>query len=269
MGENSLWSEHHNYSKMKILASISVAIAFVSAGPATFPVPSPYRWDESFTVKMPQMDDEHRGLFNGILLIERENTPENLKAANIKYHDHFDLEESLFEQTMSDDYTSDHKKKHSDFFETFYARIDEEHKILFDSIRAVSHDPESTKDLSDLKYQMRAHFDYESGLFCNSETYHDCEKHKKKHDTFYSRLYDMKNPVPKEDIEWAKNWLAQRIKNTDFQYKFKLNTYLHKVPSPYVWEEWLQVYYKDLDDEHVDLFKAIRDSVEHPADQQK
>ena len=41
--QNSLWSEHHNYSKMKILASISVAIAFVSAGPATFPVPSPYR----------------------------------------------------------------------------------------------------------------------------------------------------------------------------------------------------------------------------------
>merc|ERR1712126_370667 len=94
-----------------------------------------------------------------------------------------------------------------DSFEVFYARLDDEHKILFDSIRAVGHDQDSTKALSDLKFQMRAHFDYESGIFCDSETYLDCEEHKKKHDTFYQRLYDLTTPVNKSDVDWAKNWL--------------------------------------------------------------
>ena len=61
----------------------------------------------------------------------------------------------------------------------------------------------------------------------------------------------------------------QHIKNTDFVYKFKLNNYEHSVPRPYVWQPWLQVYSHQLDDEHVELFKAIRDSVEHPNDQEK
>lgn len=152
----------------------------------------------------------------------------------------------------------------------FYARLDEEHKILFDSIREVGHNPDSTQALNDLKYQMRAHFDYESGLFCDPSTnYTGCEEHKKKHDTFYRRLNALETPVASQDVEWAKNWLAQHIRNTDFQYKFKLNSYHHDVPSPYIWQEWLQVYYKDLDDEHRALFDAIRDSVEHPESQDK
>ena len=88
---------------------------------------------------------------------------------------------------------------------------------------------------------MRAHFDYERGLFCNSETYYDCEEHSKKHDIFYKRLYALENPVSIADINWAANWLAHHIKNTDFQYKFKLNNYIHEVPRPYVWQPWLQV----------------------------
>merc|ERR1712112_259786 len=179
-----------------------------------FSVPDPYRWDESFTVKMPQIDDEHRGLFNGILLVERENNEENLKAATVKYHDHFTFEEGLFKQTMSDDYIEDHLGKHKAFLdrfdkwtspvpeaeltwaknwlvqhikntdfkyvgslpyhvpkpynwddsvEVFYERIDDEHKELFDHLRALGHDLESTKELTNLQFKMRAHFDYERG----------------------------------------------------------------------------------------------------------
>ena len=194
------------------LLSLSVSLG---AGGLVFPVPDPYRWDESFVVQEPQLDDEHRGLFNGLLLIERENTPENLAAAVVKYHDHFSLEESLFEQTMSEGYTADHKGKHSVFlarfdgwsspvaeseltwaknwlvqhikntdfkyvgsmphpvpkpynwdesFEVFYARLDDEHKILFDHIRELGNNPDSSQNLTDLKFKMRAHFDSKSKL---------------------------------------------------------------------------------------------------------
>jgi len=304
--------------KTAILASfVGLAVSRIIV-----PVPNPYRWDESFTVQQPQLDDEHRGLFNAILLIERENTKANLDAALIKYRDHFELEEGMFEQTMPKYYVLEHKNKHKTFmrrmgawtegvsvselfwakewlvnhikntdfqyigpglmphevpkpyhwdesFEVFYQRIDDEHKVLFDSIREVAHHPESTKALNDLKYQMRAHFDYEQGIFCNSKNYHQCNEHKKKHNAFYKVLNDAKTPVPKTMTDWAKNWLVQHIKNTDFQYKFKLENYLHTVPRPYVWVPELQVYYKDMDDEHVILFDAIRDSVEHPDDAAK
>ena len=269
---------------------------------------------------MPRIDDEHRGLFNGILLIERENNEKNLKAAVIKYQDHFDYEEGMFEQTMDETYSDEHKKVHAmvmerlngwtapvpaseltwvkdwlvqhiknrDFdyiglmphyvpkpyiwdnsFEVFYERLDDEHKQLFDAIREVGHSLTSTEALSDLKFKMRAHFDYEQGFFCNSETYLHCDEHKKKHETFYKRLYDFQVPVNAADVEWAKNWLAQHIINTDFQYKHKLNTYHHEVPRPYIWEPSFEVYYKQIDDEHVVLFDAIRDSVDHPEDAEK
>jgi len=294
--------------------------ASLAAAGVVHHVPDPYRWDESFTVEMPQFDDEHRGLFNGLLLIERDNTAENLKAANIKYHDHFTLEESHFVQTMSLQYIKDHRGKHHDFLlrfdawhapvpaseiswaknwlvqhikntdfkyigqlphhvpkplhwddglEVFYSRLDEEHKGLFDLIRQVGEHPSSTQHLSDLKSKMRAHFDYERGIFCHSETYHDCDNHAMKHDKFFKQLYVVRNPVGQETVKWAANWLVQHIKNTDFQYKHKLNMYKHKVPRPYVWQPYLSVYYDRLDSEHVGLFDAIRDSVEHPADADK
>ena len=303
-----------------IMSLAALTLAGAASTGVVFPVPDPYRWDESFVVEMPQMDDEHRGLFNGIMLLEANNVQEEFDKLNIKYIDHFALEESYFKQTMSDDYVADHLNKHASFmarfqawtmpvpesevtwaknwlvqhikntdfkyvglmphpvprpyhwdesFEVFYFRLDDEHKILFDHIRELGNNPESTQHLSDLKFKMRAHFDYERGFFCNSDTYTDCEEHSKKHDTFYKRLYDWKNPVDIADVDWAKNWLAQHIKNTDFQYKFKLNNYMHEVPRPYVWQPWLQVYSHQIDDEHDKLFAAIKDSVEHPDDQDK
>ena len=156
-----------------------------------------------------------------------------------------------------------------DSFEVFYARLDDEHKQLFDAIREVANHPERTGALSDLLFKMRAHFDYEQDFFCDSDTYQDCESHKEKHETFYKKLYSFKVTVAKSHADWAKNWLVQHIKNTDFQYKHKLNTYQHDVPRPYIWDKSFEVYYKQLDDEHVGLFDAIRECVDNPDDAEK
>merc|ERR1712216_988366 len=308
-------------SQLPTMRSLLIlSLAGIVASKVIFPVPEPYRWDETFTVKHPQIDDEHRGLFNAILKVERENTEANIKEANVKYHDHFTLEQGLFKQTMSMAYIDDHLAKHGAFLgrfdkwtapvpeseltwaknwlvqhiknidfqyvgllphhvpkpynwddsvEVFYARIDDEHKVLFDHIRELGHTPESKMHLSNLKSKMRAHFDYERGLFCNAETYYDCEEHSLKHETFFKRLNAFENPVPAADTDWAKNWLVQHIINTDFDYKSKLNTYTHEVPRPYIWTPRFSVFYDRLDAEHVALFDAIRDVVDHPEDAEK
>merc|ERR1712080_380808 len=66
------------------------------------------------------------------------------------------------------------------------------------------------------------------------------------------------NPVSTEYLDWATNWLAQHIKNTDFKYRYKLATN-HKTPEPYIWNEEFQVSYKRLDDEHIGLFESMYD----------
>merc|ERR1711872_864446 len=158
-------------------------------------------------------------------------------------------------------YTWDHS------FEVFYARLDDEHKVLFDVLREVGNNLYDAEFLSDLKFKMKAHFEYEQAYFCESETYTECESHKAKHNKFFNWLYNKVHvPVQRADIEEAQNWLAQHIKNTDFKYKHKLNTYHHEVPRPYVWNKSLQVYYKQIDDEHTVLFENILAVSQHPED---
>ena len=56
----------------------------------------------------------------------------------------------------------------------------------------------------------------------------------RKHDVFFKTLTWVTTPVSLEYVTFAKNWLTQHIKNTDFKYKYKLATQ-HKTPEPYVW----------------------------------
>ena len=53
-------------------------------------------------------------------------------------------------------------------------------------------------------------------------------------DHFMERFGARSAPVPADEITWAKNWLVQHIKNTDFQYG---GTMPHPVPRPYDWDE--------------------------------
>ena len=127
----------------------TLALASAASAGVVHPIPDPYRWDESFEVEMPQMDDEHRGLFNGIMMLEANNIQKEFDKLNVKFDDYFSLEESYFKQTMSDEYVADHLNKHATFMTRFQASM---------------------------------------------------------------------MPVPASEVTWAKNWLVQHIKNTDFKY---------------------------------------------------
>merc|ERR1711970_767963 len=141
---SSLRSECLNCQALSTMAKLSLLLLGVglAAARVIYDVPDPYRWDESFTVKMPQFDDEHRGLFNGLYLIQNDNSEKNLKDAIVKFHDHFKLEESHFAQTMSLKYTDDHKAAHN--------------RIL-----AQMNSWEVPVPPSELMSVMRLHFDYE------------------------------------------------------------------------------------------------------------
>ena len=93
--------------------------------------------------------------------------------------------------------------------------------MLFANILAVSQHPDDAAKLQVLKDNMQKHFDFEEQRFCNVEHY-NCVDHKAKHYKFWVVLEDLKVPVGCEEINWAKNWLAQHIKNTDHQYKTRL-----------------------------------------------
>ena len=98
-------------------------------------------------------------------------------------------------------------------FATDYTRIDEEHDVLFANILAVSQHPDDAAKLQDLKDNMDLHFQYEEQRFCAIPNF-ACVAHKMKHYKFWVVLEDQQVPVGCEEINWAKNWLAQHIKNT-------------------------------------------------------
>merc|ERR1712243_249932 len=101
----------------------------------------------------------------------------------------------------------------------------------------------------------RDHFDYEEKQFMACGEPCDADAHKKKHDIFFKTLTWVTNPVSTEYMDFAMNWLAQHIKNTDFRYRYKLAT-SHKTPEPYIWNEEFQVSYKRLDDNTLDCSRV-------------
>jgi len=151
-------------------------------------------------------------------------------------------------------------------FLTNYDRIDDEHKILFKAMQDLSENPDDVDLLNFNRDVYRDHFDYEEKQFmaCGEKCHADA--HKKKHDVFFKTLTWVSTPVSEEYVFFAKNWLAQHIKNTDFLYKYKLPTQ-HKVPEPYIWTREFAVFYKKLDDEHKVLFDNLRAVEEEPNDE--
>merc|ERR1711974_246184 len=89
--------------------------------------------------------------------------------------------------------------------------------------RESAEDPSNAEKHAFCKTKLRMHFDYEEGEFCKVEGY-DCYGHYLKHYNFQTKFQsaDQQVPVGCEEINWAKNWLAQHIKNTDHQYRKRM-----------------------------------------------
>merc|ERR1719268_763265 len=103
-------------------------------------------------------------------------------------------------------------------FEVFYKRLDEEHQGLFKIMFSVENNPYDQAKVDELQKLMRDHFYYEEQRYCSVPGY-SCVDHKMKHYKFWVILDDLQAPINCEQINWAKNWLAQHIKNTDHGYK--------------------------------------------------
>ena len=118
--------------------------------------------------------------------------------------------------------------------------MDDEHKPLFTCLEDVGHNPDDAALLADCLSSYEFHFANEQKLFLESATYpaEEAYQHINKHTAFIATMRNIRTPVDAEYVAYAKNWLAQHIKNTDFRYKNKMP---YEVADPYVWDESFQV----------------------------
>ncbi|XP_014662190.1 PREDICTED: neurohemerythrin-like [Priapulus caudatus] len=80
-----------------------------------FEIPEPYCWDESFKVFYDLVDEQHKGLFQGIFAVaENRACKDSLNNLNKVFGEHFATEEEMMEKAKYADYHS-HKKIHDEF----------------------------------------------------------------------------------------------------------------------------------------------------------
>ena len=103
-------------------------------------------------------------------------------------------------------------------FTVVYSNIDEEHKGLFKGIFDVAADPDNAGKLDHLVKLVIAHFATEEKMM-QDKNYADYSSHKAAHDDFVGKLRGLSAPVSADTIHFAKNWLVNHIKGTDFKYK--------------------------------------------------
>merc|ERR1711974_373632 len=172
----------------------------------------PYIWDESFMTFYKRIDDEHKVLFDCIR--ESAEDPSNAEKhafCKTKLRMHFDYKEGEFCKVEGYDCYG-HYLKHYNFQTKFQSA---------DLHLPVSQHPDDANKLQVLKDNMDLHFQYEEQRFCAIPNF-ACVQHKMKHYKFWVVLEDQQVPVGCEEINWAKNWLAQHIKNTDHQYRKRM-----------------------------------------------
>merc|ERR1712080_442703 len=87
--------------------------------------PDPYVWNESFKVAYPRLDQEHVGLFEGMLAVEKDlGSKQKLDHLKKVVRDHFYYEEEEFcngDEDIPADYCPRHKHKHAKFSEKLAA----------------------------------------------------------------------------------------------------------------------------------------------------
>jgi hemerythrin len=108
-------------------------------------------------------------------------------------------------------------------FQVFYADIDDEHKGLFKGIFDLAAAPGDAAKLTTLFNAVTSHFATEEKKF-DASTFDKAlvAEHKQLHADFVGKLKDLSTPVSPDTIKYAKDWLVNHIKGTDFKYKGKL-----------------------------------------------
>nr|AQV13764.1 hemerythrin [Sparganophilus sp. EP-2017] len=106
-------------------------------------------------------------------------------------------------------------------FRVFYENLDEEHRGLFKGIFDCAKNPSDADALSHLKSAVKTHFTNEEGMMTSAK-YPDFNNHKPLHEEFLKTLNGLTTPLSQDTIKFAKEWLVNHIKTTDFKYKGKL-----------------------------------------------
>merc|ERR1711971_1171914 len=180
---SSLRSEHHNCqlgkSTWAMWACLLLGVLGSAAAKTIFPVPEPYRWDETFTVEFPQMDDEHRGLFTTIRDNKHDIADHRLrhlglmntvKGAQIPITEEMTdfIKNWLAQHIKNTDFTYKGLLpeihpipapfKWNAFFAVYYPEMDEEHKVLFSCLAEVEQSPSDDALLASCLKSYEDHF---------------------------------------------------------------------------------------------------------------
>jgi hemerythrin family non-heme iron protein len=103
-------------------------------------------------------------------------------------------------------------------FRVFYETLDEEHKGLFQAVFDVAAARSDAGKLAALVSKTVAHFTTEEGMM-QAKNYPDFPAHKQIHETFVAKIKGLSTPVDDATVNFAKDWLVNHIKATDFKYK--------------------------------------------------
>jgi hemerythrin family non-heme iron protein len=103
-------------------------------------------------------------------------------------------------------------------FKVFYEQLDEQHKGLFKGIFAVAANKSDGAALAHLVKVVKEHFTTEEGMMATKH-FPDLEPHKHAHADFVTKISALHAPVDDATVHYAKEWLVNHIKGTDFKYK--------------------------------------------------
>ena len=120
--------------------------------------------------------------------------------------------------------------------------LDDGHVILFDAVRDVEANRDDQAVWDNMIKVFNDHFRNEEGMFSRIlDNAHNIADHKNRHLGIMNTVSSAVTPITEEITEFIKNWLAQHIKNTDFDYKGKMPK-VYPIPEPFKWNKFFAVF---------------------------